>query len=64
MFARISEVVDLVDAVAWTKGAIAFAEISHVNSSFILSIMIIKILYHPLKASTQHEGSYQSPSRP
>ena len=31
MFARITEVVDLVDAVAWTKGAIAFAEISHVN---------------------------------
>lgn len=31
MFARVSEVVDLVDAVAWTKGAIAFAEISHVN---------------------------------
>lgn len=31
MFSRISEIVDLVDAVAWAKGAIAFAEISHVN---------------------------------
>ena len=28
------------------------------TDSFILSIMIIKIIYHPLKASTQHEGSY------
>ena len=31
MFAKISKEVDLVDAVAWMKGAIAFAEISHVN---------------------------------
>ena len=31
MFAKISKEVDLVDAVAWTKGAIAFTEISHVN---------------------------------